>query len=195
MIIWIDTETFNTRENDIKAVGTVKYAQTCELLLVTLAVDHDKPIVVDYTSGETLQIDQHGMRVNTQKSMFWELSDVSFMCVAQNAMFDRHVLGAKGIVPHDVVWQDNMARCLTMGLPASLAGQCEALGIAEDQAKLSEGKKLINRFCKPAPDNHKAERYTKETHPDEWARFIEYAKQDIVAMREVWKKTPGWNYR
>lgn len=37
-------------------------------------------------------------------------------------------------------------------------------------------------------------RYTRETHPAEWDRFVDYAKQDIVAMREIHRKLPCWNW-
>ena len=69
------------------------------------------------------------------------------------------------------------------------------MGLGGDRAKLKEGKALINRFCKPAPKNHKAERYDRHSHPDEWAQFCEYGVRDIDAMRECAKRMPDVNLR
>lgn len=41
----------------------------------------------------------------------------------------------------------------------------------------------------------KLRRATKQTHPAEWDQFIHYAGNDILAMREVAKKLPTWNYQ
>ncbi len=38
-------------------------------------------------------------------------------------------------------------------------------------------------------------RKTRETHPNEWAEFLEYSRQDIVAMRAIDRRLPSWNYR
>src|SRR5690606_5575742 len=54
---------------------------------------------------------------------------------------------------------------------------------------------LIQLFCKPQPANRAHRRATSETHPEKWAEFLAYAKNDILAMRELRKKMPKWNYR
>ena len=87
-----------------------------------------------------------------------------------------------------------MVQALSHGLPGSLDELCEIYGLGADHAKIKDGRRLIQLFCKPRPKNSKIRRATRETHPEEWARFIEYAKQDIVAMREIHKKLPKWNY-
>lgn len=38
-------------------------------------------------------------------------------------------------------------------------------------------------------------RATRDTHPVEWAKFLSYAGQDIIAMRELHKRIPMWNYK
>jgi DNA polymerase len=50
-------------------------------------------------------------------------------------------------------------------------------------------------FCKPRPATRKVRRATRETHPAEWAKFVEYAGLDIEAMRAIDKKLPAWNYQ
>jgi len=87
-----------------------------------------------------------------------------------------------------------MVKAMSVSLPGSLEQLGHALGLNEDVKKIAEGKKLIQRFCKPAPKNHNADRYSEETHPAEWSKFIEYARTDVEAMRHIFKLLPDWNY-
>ena len=59
------------------------------------------------------------------------------------------------------------------------------LGLPQDQRKLTDGTRLIHKFCSPAPRNHTVRRYTKENAPEDWERFKEYNRQDVVAEREI----------
>lgn len=67
------------------------------------------------------------------------------------------------------------------------------LGLSEDQSKISDGTRLVNIFCKPSPKNWKIRRPNAKTHPEEWKRFVEYCRMDIVSMREVFKRLPKFN--
>ena len=49
------------------------------------------------------------------------------------------------------------------------------------EGKQKNGKKLIKLFC--------VEGATPGEHPEEWARFLSYAAQDVEAMREVYRRT------
>lgn len=114
--------------------------------------------------------------------------------------------------------RDTMVQALTHSLPGGLGKIGDILGLAEDDKKDKRGKQLINLFCKPNKFCHslKREHYqalkffkaaiaeaeskwtgraTRDTHPLEWAEFIEYAKSDIRAMRVARQKMPTWNYR
>src|SRR5690606_33963784 len=88
-----------------------------------------------------------------------------------------------------------MAQAYAHSLPGSLGDLCEILNVDTDKAKDKAGKQLIQLFCKPRPATSKIKRATRETHPVEWARFVEYAGSDIAAMREIYRKMPTWNYR
>jgi DNA polymerase len=91
-----------------------------------------------------------------------------------------------------------MILCAMNGLPMSLDAAGEALNIP--QQKLKEGKLLINYFCKPCKPtiaNGGRTRNLPEHAPDKWERFKEYAKVDVVAMREIHKRlarfpVPEW---
>lgn len=179
-MIYLDFETYNTL--DIRKAGTYRYAETCEAMLLGHAVGEEPARVTNLTE------------ISIPNKLYKELKGDDLI-LAHFAMFDRNVLKyALGIDTDIKRWRCSMVKALSLSLPGSLDAVGEAIGIPQDMAKLKEGKKLIQRFCKPAPRNHKAERYTKETHPAEWLRFITYTEQDIEAMRYLWRVLPDWNY-
>jgi DNA polymerase len=139
--------------------------------------------------------------------------------VCHNSMFDRNVLrlGNLGIEVPIEKFRCSMVKALLHGLPGGLDKLCGILGVPTDLAKHKTGRALIHLFCKPIPfarsqvredyptaKAHKEAieearknwkgRATRETHPVQWAQFIEYARADIPAMREVWRRLPSWNY-
>lgn len=186
-MLYLDCETYNG-EKDISA-GTYEYARTAEVLLVAYAFD-DGPVQLWDRTARGIPLE-----------LFNALHDPAVEITAHNAMFDRTVLTMMGDkVPTKVIqdpnrWHCTMVKALVHGFPGSLDQLGTILGLPQDQAKLKDGKKLINRFCKPAPKNHKAERYDSNTHNEEWGRFCAYAIRDIEAMREIYKRLPDWNYR
>lgn len=180
MILFLDTETFSA--TPIKH-GTYRYAEDAEVMLATWAIDDGPVEAADFTAGASWQD-------------FEALVDSADVIVAHNAMFDRNVI-ARGSRPHPTPitkWRCCMVKALLHGLPGGLDKLCSIVGVPEDQAKLKDGKALVRLFCQPRPKNTKIRRATRLTHPAEWARFVEYAKNDITAMREVWKRLPSWNY-
>ena len=182
--LYLDTETYN--EADLKAVGTHRYAETAEVMLLTYAIDDGPVRCWDYSDGGAPP---------DLAAFITKHADVAV--IAHNAMFDRNVLRLGNLqidIPIEQ-WQCTMVQAMQHALPGSLDELGRVLGLPEDQRKMAEGKKLIQRFCKPAPKNHKTRRYTHETHPDEWQRFKEYAMQDVATMREVHKRLPTWNWK
>lgn len=182
-MLWIDSETFNTK--DIRQTGTYEYARTSELLLVPFAFD-DGPV----------QLWDRTKHLEPPDRLEKALRDPEVKLTAHHAMFDRAVLGAQGFLEalDPARWTCTMCNAYLHGFTGSLDKLSGIFGLGSDQAKIKDGKKLINRFCKPAPKNHKANRYTAKTHPVEWERFCDYAKRDIVAMRIIADKLPSWNY-
>jgi len=183
VILYLDLETYN--ENNIKEVGTYEYARTAEVLLFAYAIDDGPAKVWDVTLGMVPPS---------------ELADALVKAgtlVAHNAMFDRNVIrhALSGVFDQPIDrWWCTMAQALSHALPAGLGDLGRVLKLGEDTSKLKDGKALINRFCKPAPRNHKADRYDRESHPEEWDRFTEYARLDVEAMREVLRRLPAANY-
>lgn len=181
-MLWADTETFN--EVPLKH-GTFRYASTCEVMLFTWAVDDGPVHHWDATTGEPMP-----------RALRRELDNPEQLVTFHNAMFDVPVLRyALDIdLPIERV-RCSMVQALAHSLPGSLDALCDILKVGSDAAKHKDGKQLIQLFCKPRPKNSQIRRATRETHPEEWDRFIEYARADIGAMREVSNRLPAWNYR
>lgn len=180
--LYLDTETYN--EQPI-TVGTYRYAETAEIMMIQWAIDDGPVEIWDYSDG------------TPPPDLVAFASNYSAEVVAHNSMFDRNVLrlgNLKMNIPIDR-WSCTMTQAMSHALPGGLEAVGQILGLPQDHQKNKEGKALINRFCKPAPNNHKASRYTRETHPAEWERFREYGKQDIVALREIHRRLPRWNWQ
>lgn len=176
-MLWLDFETFS--EVPIKH-GTYRYAAACEVLIATYALDEGPIRLWDRTLDTRMPGD-----------LAYALGDASELVTAHFSMFDRnvmkHALGIEVPIPR---WRDTMVRALAHSLPGGLDKLCEVLNVPRDQAKLKDGKKLIQLFCKPRAKG----RATRETHPEQWARFCDYAVADITAMREIARRLPEWNY-
>jgi DNA polymerase len=179
--LWLDLETFC--EVPITN-GTHAYAERAEVMLFAYAIDDGPVKVWDVTANATPPAE-------LRTTAFDEI-------VAHNSAFDRTVLRHAmpwlfgDALPH---WRDTMVKAMAHGLPGALGALCEILQIPTDKAKDKEGRQLVLLFCKPRPATSKIVRATRETHPVEWAKFIEYARLDIEAMRAIDAKLPTWNYR
>lgn len=179
--LFLDTETFSPVPI---THGTHAYAEEAEVILVSLAVDDDPVQVWDTSDPE---------RRGSQLCSLQHMIDIADEIVLHNSHFDRTVLRHCGVnIPVDKI-TDTMVLALQHSLPASLGMLCDVLGVPQDKAKDKAGKKLIQLLTKPRPKNVKLRRATRETHPDEWRAFIEYARLDVDAMRDVYRRLPRWN--
>ncbi len=181
MRLSLDSETFN--EVPI-SVGSYRYAETAEIMLASYAIDSSAAEVLDLTDGE------YDRKMKLIAEMIGDADEI----VIQNSGFDRIILAAKGIIVPVEKITDTMVIALMHSLPGALGQLCEVLGVPTDSAKDKAGKKLIQLFTKPRGKNMKLRRATRETHPEEWASFIEYARQDIPSMLAVLDRLPKWNY-
>lgn len=181
-IVYCDTETYS--EEPINN-GTYKYAENASIMLFTYAFDDGPVQVWDATECHTMPQDLFDALKNRKKKHTF---------VWHNSMFDRNVIKYHRAIdlPTDNI-HDTMVIALLHGLPGGLGKLCAILGVDEDKAKDKRGRQLIQLFCKPQPANRKIHRATSKTHPKDWQAFIEYAIQDIEAMREVYKRLPKWN--
>lgn len=180
--LFLDLETYS--ETPIKN-GTHAYAENAEVMIFAWALNDGEVNVEDLTAAPM------------SKELVALLQNPSVKLIAHNSGFDRTVL-RHAMPQFDLKierWEDTMVQALSHSLPGSLDSLCEIFGLETDVAKDKAGKQLIQLFCKPRPKTSKDRRATRETHPEKWAEFLAYAKNDILAMRELHKKMPKWNYR
>lgn len=132
------------------------------------------------------------------------LSDPHVIKSAWNTAFERNVLQYifRTKVPLEC-WEDPMIQARFMSMPGYLEDVTKILGMTDD-AKMSwgtqkdpgEAQKLVTMFCEPAvPEKDTplfgimpAWFHDWDSDPEQWARFCEYCKQDVVAERAVQKK-------
>jgi DNA polymerase len=184
--LYFDTETFS--ELDLKVHGTHRYADdpSTEIMVAQWAIDDDEPVVLDYTAGMN----------PAPGGLFDMLRDPSIEIVAHNSALDRTLVRAVwGIDVPVERWRDTMVKAYVHGLPGALGKLGPILDLDEDESKDKRGAELIQLFCKPRPKNQTLRRATRETHPEQWAEFLEYSRRDIVSMRAIDRAIPTWNYR
>lgn len=181
--LYSDLETYS--ETPIK-YGAHKYAENCEVLLWGYAVDDEPAKVWDLTKTRKMPEDL--------KAAIDEVMACRARCVWHNGMgFDTVVLAKKGIDFPVSQIVDTMVMAYQHALPGALGDLCDVMRMPSDTAKDKDGKRLVQIFCKPLPSNYKLRRATSATHPDDWARFVNYCRLDVEAERALFKKMPKWN--
>lgn len=184
MKLWLDLETYS--ETPINH-GTHRYAEKAEVMVWTYAIDDGPVGTWDLTAGEPIP-DELDFAIDEADEYWWHnggMFDRTILRHALPALYERMPLEN---------WRDTMVQAYSHSLPGSLDLLCQIFHVPFDLAKEKEGKALIHLFCKPRPASSKLRRATRETHPEEWARFLAYAGRDITAMRAVHEKMPKWNY-
>jgi len=175
-VLHLDWETFSDR--DIKAVGHYNYVESpmLEILMGGYRFGRSETLLWVPAEGEDMPDDLESA-----------ILDPYYPISAWNAAFERQVIrrvwGQKYARPER--FHCVMAHAMYGGMPGDLDQAGTAMGLPQDKQKLSDGKKLIQRFCKPAPSNHKAFRYNHETHPAEWLRFKEYCIRDVDSEASI----------
>ena len=171
--LYIDIETYST--TDIKR-GVYRYSEDPEflVLMAAWAIDDD-PTQVAIGHEEIAAIPH--------------LLDGSNVVVrvAHNAQFERVCLSRLASLPvgsylPPEAWEDTMALMAEWGYPQSLEDGAKALGA---EPKDGAGKDLIRWFCQPARNG---KRRLPEDHPEKWAAFVEYCRQDVDTMRDMHKR-------
>ncbi len=184
MKLWCDLETFSPTPLNH---GTHRYSESVEIMIWTWAVDDGPVGTWDVTTGAPMPAELDAA-IDAADEYWWQ----------NGGMFDRVVLkhAAPAIYARmpEHKWRDTMVQAYAHGLPGKLALLCEIFNIPTDQAKDKEGAALIQLFCKPRPAYSELRRATRETHPEQWAKFLTYAGADITAERAVHNAMPRWNY-
>lgn len=177
MRLFIDIETFS--DKDLRKANVYSYSEAPQFKILMLAYAYeDEPVEVTTDPAEITEIIAGALTLGAE-------------LIAHNAPFERIALSAHlgypvGSYLEPDLFTDTMALAAVNGYPRSLGNLAQALGA---ELKDSAGTRLINLFCKP--DRHG--RITlPEDRPEDWQRFIDYCAQDVVALREVYHRLPGW---
>jgi len=175
--LFFDLETRS--DVDLKKSNVYRYSESddFEILMVAWAAD-DGPVKVAVGTQEIAD------------KFLTLFADKRHKLVAHNAQFERicmsrHLGLPTGTYIKPTRWIDTMARAAEAGHPLTLDGLAKALGTT---VKDSAGTRLINLFCKP---NRDGEFTAPEEKPEQWQQFIDYCKQDVAVLQEVFYKLPA----
>ena len=184
-ICFCDTETFS--EVDIGKCGSYRYIEdnSTEVLLLTYAFGDETVKCVDLASGDPWP-----------EEFLAAYDDPDTQLIAHNCSGFEWPLFNRFLHPLPPErYFDTMHLAAQCGLPQSLGGAGEAIGLTEEQAKIKDGRALIRYFCtpcKPTKSNGQRERNLPEHDPEKWTRFKEYAVRDVEAMRTIYHHLEQW---
>lgn len=197
-----DTETYCTVPI---TNGTHVYAEKAEVMLWSFALDDAAPAVWDRCSNSLHSYDDlTGEWTEAPLSpgampaeLAAQLADKETLVWFHNGgAFDEPVImhampEVYALVDEDR-WRDTMVQAFAHSLPGALDKLGSVLNMADEDRKMADGRRLVLKFCKP---DAKGRRATRETDPEDWLRFVQYAARDITVMRRAHKAMPMWNYR
>lgn len=182
-ILKIDLETYS--EFNLKKYGVFGYVEhpSTEIMVFVYRWNNEKIYVWDLTEYSKMP---ENLKKYIQEADYY---------LAHNSAFDRNILERfypKLFVGKLRKWLDTMVLAYLHSLQGSLAFLSKAFKL-EEKGKIAAGKNYIQLFCKPLAKNRKLKRATRLTHPKDWADFLKYARNDVIAMSELFKKLPRWN--
>lgn len=205
-ISWCDTETRS--ECNLKDHGAFVYAEhpSTEIIMIQWAIN-DGPVRV-WQIGDPWHPDELFNWIEGGGKVAFHNATFDYL-MFRHAIFDGMPM-RKRVELRRSQLVCTSAWAAASNLPQSLAPLCKVLGLPKEFHK-APGGALINKFCKPRkPSKTNSDKWwTKETAPEQWADFVHYGKQDIVAMRtaagyfpalspyeqEVWQHTLVMNMR
>jgi len=127
------------------------------------------------------------------KKLLETLADPNTMLVAWNAGFERnifkHTLGLDFPIAR---WRDPIILAHNLSLPGALESVARILKMKEQ--KDSRGDDLVAMFCQPVSKGGDMTLFgirpplfrDHASHPKEFAEYVEYCRQDVVAERDLW---------
>ena len=178
---------FETRSPTPISQGLDNYSAKAEAMLLSWCVDDGPPQLWDI------------MRDPKMPAAFEAvLADPECILIAHNCQFDMTILQrCLGRYVDLRRFRCTAAQARAHALPASLEMVGIALGLSEEERKLSDGKALIQLFCVPRDytPNGSPLWNDRHSHPAEWLKFSEYAIQDTATLRTIHRKLPSHNYQ
>jgi len=173
-LVWIDFEVYGG-PLDLKAAGTFRYVAAASTRAIVLAYAiGNAPAQTWHADGAMLDWDNAPDDLHTafERGATFGAWNASF----DTAVWNYATLGFPFLAPERVI--DPMVQAGVSNLPTDLERASRYLGGA---GKQKDGKKLIRLFS--------IDGASPREHPIEWEQFLAYARQDIEAMREVYRGT------
>jgi DNA polymerase len=173
-IVWADFET-RAPGIDLRAVGTHRYAVEATTSAIVLAYAlGGAPALSWHADGAILDWDRgpDDLRDAFDRGANFGMWNAAF----DSAVWNYATLGFPFLAPERVI--DPMIQAGVSNLPTDLESASRMLGGA---GKQEDGKDLIRLFS--------IEGAAPSAHPAEWQRYLAYARQDVEAMRDVYRKT------
>lgn len=173
---------FETKsEADIRKTGAWKYAKhpSTEILMVGYN-----------TSGIVGETELWDMTQSRKKlGLMLGLAKTGREFIAHNAFFEYCIWNFVGVVK--MGWPPmpleqflcSSAIAKYCSLPPNLEGGAMAMGLVSQKDK--EGKRLINKFCKPRRAKTGEQFNSPEKHPVDWKRFCSYCVDDVETTMEL----------
>ena len=157
-----------------KAAGTYTYAATADAIVCAYAVG-DAPAQSWHADGAILDWDHapHDLRAAFESRHDLRRVERELRCRDMELQHARISLSRRRSASSTRWFRPASPTCRPI-----FEGASRALGGA---GKQTDGKKLIRLFC--------VEGAAPSEHPEEWQRFLAYARQDVEAMRDVYRRT------
>ena len=172
-LIWLDFESASAL--NLKASGTIRYATdvSTRAIVLAYAIGNSSPFIW-HCNGATLAWDHapSHLRGAFARGATFAAWNAGF----DSAIWNYATFGFPFLAPERVI--DPMIQAGVSNLPVGLESASRALGGA---GKQKDGKKLVRMFS--------IEGAAPREHPEQWQRFLAYARQDVEAMRSVYRCT------
>lgn len=184
-VMGVDIETYSSVDLNEAGVYAYTEAPDFDILLISYIFD-------DWGEDDVKTIDCFDADPDMMAEFCEALTDPQIVKTAFNANFERTCLAKwlqKPMPPEE--WRCTMVKALTLGLPGSLAGAGEALGLPAEKLKDPQGKALIQFFskpCKATRTNGQRTRNLPEHDPAKWQLYKNYNRQDVVTEQEILRK-------
>src|SRR5215510_482651 len=172
-LTWMDFEVRSAL--DLKAAGTFRYVAEASTHAIVLAY------AIGNAPAQTWHADGAILDWDNAPSDLRDTFNRGATFAAWNASFDSGVwnyatLGFPFLAPERVI--DPMIQAGVSNLPTDLESASRALG---GEGKQKDGKRLIKLFSVGGANPRE--------YPEEWQRFLTYARRDVGEMRDVYRKT------
>jgi len=185
-VLWMDHETLS--EIDLSVRGLDNYVRHPSTRVSLTAYARGNRVVKTW--------EPHLNPIPDDLRDYLESPFITAMC--WNATFDHavttRVLGVQKPISE---FRDPMCQARYLSLPGSLSDVGEILGLSSETSKMAhEGKRLIKIFSEPESAGGESTLFgtsaptfrTPETNPEDWKKFVEYCRRDVIAMRTIHKK-------